>query len=106
MKREYLIEACSGKAIEVNKNEKITVINIEGTQVGDFFVESKGTPAEFLSTGLTIDCNKSLKSKVGDTIYTNLYNPMFTLLSDDVGEHDLIHPCCRPKMYDFSIRME
>ena len=26
---------------------------------------------------------------------------MLTLLSDDGGEHDLIHPCCRPEMYDF-----
>lgn len=24
-----------------------------------------------------------------------------TELSDDVGEHDLLHPCCRPEMYDF-----
>ena len=23
------------------------------------------------------------------------------VLSDDVGEHDLLHPCCRPEMYDF-----
>ena len=93
MKREYFIEACSGEAIEVKKNEKITVIDIDGTQVVDFFAESKNTPSEFLSTGVTIDCNESLKLKVGDTIYTNLYHPMFTLLSDDVGEHDLIHPC-------------
>lgn len=101
MKREYLIEACSGQSIEVKKNEKITVIDIDGAQVVDFFAESKNSPAEFLSTGVTIDCNESLKLKVGDTIYTNLYHPMFTLLSDDVGEHDLIHPCCRPEMYDF-----
>lgn len=101
MKREYLIEACSGQAIEVKKNEKITVIDIDGAQVVDFFAESKNTPSEFLSTGVTIDCNESLKLKVGDTIYTNLYHPMFTLLSDDVGEHDLIHRCCRPEMYDF-----
>lgn len=101
MKREYFIEACSGQSIEVNKNETITVIDINGAQVVDFFAESKKNPSEFLSTGVTIDCNESLKLKVGGTIFTNLYNPMFTLLSDDVGEHDLIHPCCRPEMYDF-----
>ena len=26
---------------------------------------------------------------------------MFEVISDDVGEHDLLHPCCRPEMYDF-----
>ena len=26
---------------------------------------------------------------------------MMKVISDDVGEHDLLHPCCRPEMYDF-----
>ena len=26
---------------------------------------------------------------------------MFRILADDVGEHDLLHPCCRPEMYEF-----
>lgn len=26
---------------------------------------------------------------------------MFTIIEDDVKEHDLLHPCCRPEMYDF-----
>jgi uncharacterized protein YcgI (DUF1989 family) len=101
MRREYIIEARSGQLIEVKKNAKITVIDIDGTQVVDFFAESKQNSLEFLSTGVTIDCNESLKLKVGDTIYSNLYNPMFRLLADDVGEHDLLHPCCRPEMFDF-----
>ena len=50
---------------------------------------------------MTIDCNESLKIHVGDILYSNLYNPMFLLVSDDVGSHDLIHPCCRKEMYDF-----
>ncbi|WP_273130161.1 urea carboxylase-associated family protein [Bacillus weihaiensis] len=101
MVREYFIDACKGQSIEVKKNEKIIVVDIEGTQVVDFFAETQQNPLEILSTGVTIDCNDSLKLKVGDTIYTNLYNPMFKLLLDDVGEHDLIHPCCRTEMYDF-----
>lgn len=96
-----MIEARSGQAIEVKKNQKITVIDIEGRQVVDFFAESLQNPFEVLSSGVTIDVNESLKLKVGDTIYTNLYNPMFAVEANDVGEHDLIHPCCRPEMYDF-----
>ena len=26
---------------------------------------------------------------------------MFQIVFDEVGEHDLLHPCCRPEMYDF-----
>ena len=101
MGQEYIISACSGIKLDVKKGQNITVIDIEGGQVVDFFAEAADGPNEFLSTGVTIDCNESLKLKIGDIIYTNLYRPMMKVLSDDVGEHDLLHPCCRPEMYDF-----
>ena len=101
MGKEYIISACSGIKLDVKKGQNITVIDIEGGQVVDFFAEAADGPNEFLSTGVTIDCNESLKLKIGDIIYTNLYRPMMKVLSDDVGEHDLLHPCCRPEMYDF-----
>ena len=101
MGKEYIISACSGIRLDVKKGQNITVIDIEGGQVVDFFAEAADCPNEFLSTGVTIDCNESLKLKIGDIIYTNLYRPMLKVLSDDVGEHDLLHPCCRPEMYDF-----
>lgn len=97
--KKILIPACSGKRIDVRKNQTITIVDVEGGQVVDFFAEVDDN--EFLSTGVTIDCNESLKLKVGDIIYTNLYHPMLEVISDDVGEHDLLHPCCRPEMYDF-----
>lgn len=101
MSKEYIIPACSGIKIDVKQGQTITVADIDGGQVVDFFAEVTGRPNEFLSTGVTIDCNESLKLKIGDIIYTNLYQPMMKVLSDDVGEHDLLHPCCRPEMYDF-----
>ena len=101
MSREYIIPACSGMKIDVKQGQSITVIDIEGGQVVDFLAEVNGNVNEFLSTGVTIDCNESLKLNVGDIIYTNLYRPMIKVITDDVGEHDLLHPCCRPEMYDF-----
>lgn len=101
MKREYIIDACSGKSIDVLVGQNVTIIDIEGGQVVDFFAESAESSNEFLSTGVTIDCNESLRLKVGDYIYSNLYRSMFQITYDEVGEHDLIHPCCRPEMYDF-----
>ena len=98
---EYIIPACSGKKIDVKQGQTITVIDPEGGQVVDFFAETTGNQNEFLSPGVTIDCNESLHLRVGDTIYTNMYRPMLKVISDDVGEHDLLHPCCRPEMYDF-----
>ena len=94
MKREWIIDACSGKCIDVTEGQRITVVDLEGGQVVDFFAVSAKDTSEFLSTGVTIDCNESLRLHVGDLVYSNLYRPMFQILSDDVGEHDLLHPCC------------
>lgn len=101
MKKDYLIHACSGISISVSEGQTITIIDVEGGQVADFFAESAGKPDEFLSTAVTIDCNESLRLNVGDSIYTNLYRPMFKIVYDEVREHDLLFPCCRPEMYDF-----
>ena len=101
MRQAYLIPACTGKRIDVKANRTVTVVDLEGGQVVDFFAEAAGNPGEFLSPGVTIDCNESLRLRVGDILYTNLYRPMLEVLADDVGEHDLLHPCCRPEMYDF-----
>ena len=98
---EYLINPCSSVRIDVKKEQTITVIDLEGGQVADFFAVSAENSGEFLSAGVTIDVNESLRLGVGSVIYTNLYRPMFEVVYDDVGEHDLIHPCCRTEMYDF-----
>ena len=58
------------------ETENITVIDTEGGQVVDFFAEVTGNPDEFLSTGVTMDCNESLNLNIGHKIYTNLYNPI------------------------------
>lgn len=98
---DYFIPACSGKKIDAKKGQRITVTDIEGGQVADFFAISALDKNEFLSPSVTLDCHESLKLNVGDELYTNLYHPMFRIVSDDVGVHDLLFPSCRPEMYDF-----
>lgn len=99
--QEYIINPCGGIKIPAAKGQKISIIDIEGGQVVDFFAEMQADAMEFVSPGVTTDCNESLRLNIGDTIYSNKYKPMFRVLHDDVGEHDLLHPCCRPEMYDF-----
>ena len=104
MNKEYMVPACSGIKIEVKKGQNIIVVDMEGKQVVDFFAEAEGNPAEFLSTGVTIDCNESLKLKVGDYIYTNLYHPMLKVIADDVGEHDAQEHRLLPLTHDYDAR--
>lgn len=99
--QEYIIDAYSGKSFNVSEGQILTLIDVEGGQVADFFAEDLNDAEQFLSTAVTIDCNESIRMNVGDTIYLNTYQPMFVVLKDDVGRHDLLFPCCRPEMYDF-----
>lgn len=101
MANSYVIAPCSGLGISVRAGQRIRLTDLEGGQVLDFFAQLEGQPEEHLSTGVTMDCNESLKLRPGDLIYSNRYRPMLKLLQDDVGEHDLLHPCCRREMYDF-----
>lgn len=41
MRKEYIIPACSGIKIDVKQGQNITVIDVEGGQVVDFFAEVK-----------------------------------------------------------------
>lgn len=98
---EYIIQPQNGIRIEVNKGQKIKIIDVDGGQVADFFAKMKETHKEYVSPSVTIDCNESLKIKVGTVIYSNLYKPMFRVEYDDVGAHDLLFPSCSKNMYDF-----
>ena len=51
MSEEYLINPCSGMRIDVKKGQTITVIDLEGGQVVDFFAIAAKDMGEFLSPG-------------------------------------------------------
>ena len=60
MRQEIRVEACTGAVIDVRAGQTLTVVDLCGGQVGDFFAQAAGNPGEFLSPGVTIDCNESL----------------------------------------------
>ena len=99
---KYIIHPKRGIRVEVSKGQTITVTDVEGGQVADFFAEVKSTHEEYLSPSVTIDCNESLRIGVGSILYSNLYRAMFEVIYDDViGVHDLLFPSCSKAMYDF-----
>ena len=66
MPQEIVSAPCTGAAVDVHKGQYVAVEDIDGGQVADFFAEALGQEEEFLSTGVTIDCNESLSLRVGD----------------------------------------
>ena len=98
---ERTVQPKTGLSCRLSAGQEITIVDLEGKQVVDFFAVSSEDEREWLSAGVTIDVNESLYFSAGDTLYSNRYRPMFQVARDDVGRHDLLHPCCRKEMYDF-----
>ena len=80
---KYFVQPQSGIRIDVNKWQRIEIIDVEGGQVADFFAKVTGTHDEYVSPSVTIDCNESLKIGGGSILYSNQYKPMFRVESDD-----------------------
>lgn len=97
--REFVIAARTGQAFKIKRGETFSVVDIEGQQVADLFAVNATSFAEFFSAAATIDCKESLAVSTGDILYSNLYQPLLTILEDEVGVHDFLFPACRPEMY-------
>ncbi len=95
-----IIKPQSGQIFTIKKGESIKITDIEGEQVADFWAFNTNNDGEFMSPGVSIDCNNKLLISTGDVLYSNLYNPLLEIIEDTTGSHSLIYPCCRQEMYD------
>ncbi len=99
--QKTVIPPTGGASFALKKGDTITITDVEGKQVADFFAVCADDPAEFLSPGVTMDASGSLRVQKGSVLYTSRYRPMFEVVHDDVACHDLLYPSCRPEMYGF-----
>jgi uncharacterized protein YcgI (DUF1989 family) len=54
---------------------------------------------EWLSSGRTIDYASTIYLTTGHVLYSNRNRPMFTILADDVGQHDFLQTPCSPETF-------
>lgn len=93
---DFIIAPKTAKAFFIKKGQRLRIIDVEGKQVGDFIAYNSEDPREKLSQSRTRAYPKRLWLKVGDKIYSDKDNPMFTVAEDTCGVHDLIwEPCTR-----------
>ncbi len=88
-----------GWAVELQPDELLQIVSISGKQVSDLVACVTGSPAEVLSTAITRSKNNSIMLQKGMTIYSNLRNPLFKVVEDTVGRHDMLFAACDPKRY-------
>lgn len=97
--REATVPAAHGAAIEVRAGEYLSVIDVEGAQVADFVAIRRDLPRRVVSAAQTRSTLRRYQLRVGDDIVDNDRDPVFEVVRDDVGVHDLFFSACSPALY-------
>lgn len=94
------------KAFEMRKSQFLTITDVEGQQVGDFIAFNKSDPREKLSPVHTRTSLLAVKISVGDILRSNYRNPMFKIVADTVGRHDMLIAMCDEQRYlvDYGVK--
>jgi uncharacterized protein YcgI (DUF1989 family) len=87
-------------AVEVKTGQLLQITDVQGKQVADCVAFGLADRAEFLSVAATRSSNANVMLQKGMTLYTNRRTPMFELIEDTVGRHDMLFAACDPKRYE------
>jgi|SRR5579884_496647 len=85
--------------VEVKTGQFVQITDIHGKQVADFVAFNAEDHGERLSTGHTRAGNNSIMLQPGMKLYSNRRQPMFEVVEDSVGRHDLLFPACDQQRY-------
>jgi len=89
----------TGTGFIVTRGELLRIIDPHGQQVSDLTSFARENPAEWLSSGRTIDYANTIFVTTGQTLYSNRSRPMWTVLEDTVGRHDFLLTPCSPETF-------
>jgi len=92
---ENVISPKNAIAYKVKRGQLICITDLMGEQTCDFVAFNAEDIREKLSANYTMICN-DLKSRLstGDILYSQLSNPLLTILEDSCGVHDLDFTMC------------
>ena len=80
-------------------DQYLQISDTEGKQTVEMIAYNADDFEEFLSTSHTRAINNSIMLTKGATLYSNRRNPMFVVVEDMVGRHDLLMPSCDARRY-------
>jgi uncharacterized protein len=103
---EVLIPGGDGVAFPVSRGQFLEIIDVEGQQVADVVAFAAQDRREWLSTTHTRSATLRLSLEVGDRLESNWRRPMFEIVRDDVGSHDVITSMCDERRYRIDYQVE
>ncbi len=87
-------------AVDVDAGQRLTIVDIDGGQVGDFFAFHRSDPSEYLSASHTRAFNSRVFPAIGEAFMSSRRRPMLRVLADtSPGYHDLLIAACDPARY-------
>lgn len=89
----------SGVAIELNRGQRLKVIDPQGEQVADLLAYNRHDVGEVLSSGRSIDYASKIYLSTGDPLYSNRSRVMLDIVEDTVGRHDFLLTPCSAEMF-------
>jgi uncharacterized protein YcgI (DUF1989 family) len=96
---EIRIPGGHGRAFPVTAAQFLEIVDVEGQQVADLVAFAQQDRREWLSPTHTRSATLRLNLQVGDQLESNWRRPMFKILRDDVGSHDVITSMCDDRRY-------
>ena len=93
------LAARSSTGFTMSPGQRLRLVDVEGGQTGDLLVYRSADATEHLSNGRTFDYAGTIALTTGSVLWSNLSNPMLTILEDSVGRHDFLYGACTLEMY-------
>ena len=103
---EKLVPANHAVAVEAPEGSELTLIDVEGKQVGDMCAISLAGSSEFMDLTPTRLALSRLQLREGDELLTNRRRPILRLVNDPVGTHDMIFGGCDRYRYEVDFGIE
>jgi len=103
------VEPMTGVAFSMTEGEELTVIDPFGMQAARLAACVVQDAMESMCGGQTIAQVNRLHLTEGDAVFSNRSNPMFTIIEDTVGQHDVlpqISPRVSPRPQDMGDHQE
>ena len=94
MSHEVRIGGGDGGRIEVAAGQRLEIVNLDGGQVLDLYGFAAEDPCIYSAPSHTRVMNDSFRLETGHSIWTVKRDPMFEILHDDVGVHDISLASC------------
>ena len=98
MSDRIIVPAGGGAGLRLARGQSLRIVDPEGGQSGDLMAFS-ADGRERLSNGRTFDYGGKVYLSTGDALWSDLSNPMLTIVADDVGRHDFLYASCSLEMY-------